>query len=58
MALVLTFPRLTNRGPIEAPRLIAVFKGTLAFPRLTNRGPIEASLDKANIADSVPNFRD
>src|SRR5450830_1157251 len=40
----LRFPRLKDRGPIEAPALSGSLKPDLSFPRLKDRGPIEASL--------------
>ncbi len=36
------FPRLKERGPIEAAHLSPGVGGILAFPRLKERGPIEA----------------
>ncbi len=38
-----TFPRLTNRGPIEAVTPAQELHAVTLFPRLTNRGPIEAT---------------
>ena len=36
------FPRLKNRGPIEANRRGPGIPPAFGFPRLKNRGPIEA----------------
>jgi len=37
------FPRLINRGPIEAMNRLVTRTAVAEFPRLINRGPIEAT---------------
>jgi len=50
------FPRLINRGPIEARPENLVFTSSMAFPRLINRGPIEAK-PKTRCPPTVLYFR-
>lgn len=38
------FPRLKNRGPIEAENGLMVCGSHLIFPRLKDRGPIDVSI--------------
>ena len=41
------FPRSTERGPIEAIKLLAAVFADDRFPRSTERGPIEASFTRS-----------